>query len=82
MNDSEILHNIEKLVNEEHELTQLAQSEGEGLNDEQRARMQALEVSLDQCWDLLRQRRARRSVGLDPNAAQPRDPEIVEHYQQ
>ena len=82
MNDSEILHNIEKLVNEEHELTQLAEGDGEGLNDEQRARMQALEISLDQCWDLLRQRRARRSAGLDPNAAQPRDPEIVEHYQQ
>lgn len=82
MDDRDILRNIEKLVNEEHELTQLAESEGEGLNDEQRARMQALEVSLDQCWDLLRQRRARRDAGLDPNAAKPRDPEIVEHYQQ
>jgi hypothetical protein len=80
MDDSEILHQIEKLVNEEHELTKLA--EGQGLNDEEHARMRALEISLDQCWDLLRQRRARRAVGLDPNAAQPRDPEIVEHYQQ
>jgi len=82
MDDREILHDIEKLVNEEHQLTQLAEGEGEGLDDEQRARMHALEVSLDQCWDLLRQRRARRSAGLDPNAAKPRDPEIVEHYQQ
>jgi len=82
MDDSEILQNIEKLVNEEHQLTELAESEGEGLNDVQRARMQALEVSLDQCWDLLRQRRAKRSAGFDPNAAKPRDPEIVEHYQQ
>ena len=82
MDDNQILHQIEKLVNEEHELTQLSESEGEGLDDEQRARMQALQVSLDQCWDLLRQRRARREAGLDPNAAQARDPEIVEHYQQ
>ena len=80
MDDSEILHHIEKLVNEEHELTKLA--EGQGLDDEQHARMQTLEISLDQCWDLLRQRRARRSAGLDPDAAKARDPEIVEHYQQ
>jgi len=80
MDDSEILHHIEKLVNEEHELTKL--SEGEGLDDEQHARMRALEINLDQCWDLLRQRRARRSAGLDPEAAKTRDPEIVEHYQQ
>ena len=82
MDDNQILQQIEKLVNEEHELTQLSENEGEALNEEQRARMQALEVSLDQCWDLLRQRRARRAAGLDPNSAQPRDPEIVEHYQQ
>jgi Protein of unknown function (DUF2630) len=80
MNDTEVLQNIQKLVQEEHELMQHA--EGVGLDDEQRARMKQLEVSLDQCWDLLRQRRARREMGLNPEEAKVRDPQIVEHYQQ
>jgi hypothetical protein len=80
MTDTELFQHIEKLVQEEHELTQHA--EGVGLSDEQRARMHQLEVSLDQCWDLLRQRRARREMGLNPDEAKVRDPEIVEHYQQ
>ncbi len=80
MDDTEILKQITQLVNEEHEL--MNQSEGVGLNNEQEARMKALEVSLDQCWDLLRQRRARRHAGLNPDEAQVRDPNIVEHYQQ
>ncbi len=80
MTDAELFQHIEKLVQEEHELMQHA--EGVGLDDEQRARMKQLEVSLDQCWDLLRQRRARREMGLNPDEAKVRDPEIVEHYQQ
>jgi len=80
MNDTEILKHITELVNEEHEL--MKKAEGTGLNDEQETRMKALEVSLDQCWDLLRQRRARRHAGLNPEEAQVRDPNIVEHYQQ
>jgi peptide deformylase len=80
MDDTEILKNITELVNEEHEL--MNQSEGVGLDAEQEARMKSLEVSLDQCWDLLRQRRARRHAGLNPDEAQVRDPGIVEHYQQ
>ncbi len=80
MDDTEILKNITELVNEEHQL--MNQAEGIGLNDEEEARMKALEVSLDQCWDLLRQRRARRNAGLNPDEAQVRDPNIVEHYQQ
>ena len=80
MNDTEILKHITELVNEEHEL--MKKAEGTGLNDEQEDRMKALEVSLDQCWDLLRQRRARRHAGLNPEEAQVRDPNIVEHYQQ
>ena len=80
MNDSEILKQITELVNEEHEL--INQAEGTGLDHEQEARMKALEVSLDQCWDLLRQRRARRNAGLNPDKAEVRDPKIVEHYQQ
>ncbi len=81
MDDTTILKHITELVNEEHELTNLAEQEG-GLNDEQHARIKALEVSLDQCWDLLRQRRARRSAGLNPDQAEVRDPKIVEHYLQ
>jgi len=80
MDDTVILKQITELVNEEHEL--MNQAEGVGLNNEQEARMKALEVSLDQCWDLLRQRRARRQAGLNPDEAQVRDPNIVEHYQQ
>jgi Protein of unknown function (DUF2630) len=80
MDDKEILHRITELVNEEHELMSLA--EGEGLDDEQYARMKDLEVNLDQCWDLLRQRRARRQAGLNPDEAKVRDEVIVEHYQQ
>lgn len=80
MDDTEILKNITELVNEEHQL--MNQAEGIGLTDEQEQRMKALEVSLDQCWDLLRQRRARRNAGLNPEEAQVRDPNIVEHYQQ
>ncbi len=81
MDDAAILKQITELVDEEHELTNLAEAEG-GLNGEQHARMKTLEVSLDQCWDLLRQRRARRSAGLNPDQAEVRDPKIVEHYLQ
>jgi Protein of unknown function (DUF2630) len=80
MDDRDILKNINALVDEEHELMQLA--EQGGLDDEERARMHELQVQLDQCWDLLRQRRARREFGLNPNEAQVRDPKIVERYQQ
>ena len=80
MKDSEILHNITALVDEEHELMQ--QAEQSGLDDEERARLHDLQVRLDQCWDLLRQRRARREFGLNPEEANVRDPKIVEHYQQ
>jgi len=80
MNDREVFAHIDQLVKEEHELLQLA--EQGGLNDEQRARMKDLEVHLDQCWDLLRQRRARRQAGQNPDDATVRDAAIVEHYQQ
>jgi hypothetical protein len=80
MDDSELLYHIEKLVNEEHELMKL--SEQGNLTDDQHVRMRALEISLDQCWDLLRQRRARRAAGLNPEEAKLRDPSIVENYQQ
>jgi hypothetical protein len=80
MNDPEILQRIEELVNEEHHLTQ--RSHQGGLSDEEHRRMRQLEVSLDQCWDLLRQRRALRSAHLNPDQAEVRDADIVEHYKQ
>jgi hypothetical protein len=79
--DDDLIARIDALVDEEHALHS-RHSGGEALNDEERDRLQALEVRLDQCWDLLRQRRARRSAGQDPDAAEARPAEVVEHYQQ
>ena len=81
MPDSEIVRRIDELVEEEHRLERDHASE-EGLSGEQRRRLRHLEVQLDQAWDLLRQRRARRHAGLDPADARTRDSETVEHYQQ
>lgn len=81
MDDTEILHRIQGLVDEEHHLTQRGEEEG-GLKGDEHERMKALEVSLDQCWDLLRQRRARRSAGLNPDEAIVRNESIVENFRQ
>jgi Protein of unknown function (DUF2630) len=80
MDDPQIHAAIEKMVAEEHELWQ-RESDGRGSDDDRR-RLASLEVSLDQCWDLLRQRRALRDAGRDPDAAEARPPEVVERYQQ
>jgi hypothetical protein len=80
MDDKEILHRIQTLVDEEHKLLQLAE-EGQ-LESDQHERMKTLEVGLDQCWDLLRQRRGRRHAGMNPDEAQVRTEGIVEHFQQ
>ena len=80
MDDPRIHGTIEELVAEEHELWQ-RESEGTASEDDRR-RLEALKVSLDQCWDLLRQRRALRESGLDPDAARARPPEVVERYEQ
>jgi len=80
MDDTQIHQQIEQLVAEEHELYDRV---GErGLNADEHNRLEQLKVSLDQCWDLLRQRRALRESGQDPEAAHVRDPEIVERYEQ
>lgn len=73
--DEDIASHVNRLVEEEHELR--AHAAGEPVDVD---RLQRIEVELDQCWDLLRQRRARRSVGLDPDDASARPAEIVEHY--
>lgn len=76
--DEEILGRINELAAEEHELFEL-ESRGEaGPSD--RDRLEKLEVTLDQCWDLLHQRRARRRAGLDPDQAEVRDAATVEGY--
>jgi hypothetical protein len=80
MNDSGIREHIEDLVAEEHRL--LEHGENGRLTTGDRARLDAISVQLDQYWDLLRQRRARRRAGQDPGVAQIRDEEVVEHYQQ
>lgn len=81
MDDAQIMLRIQELVNEEHQLFERHRTTGD-LNEDQHARMKELEVGLDQCWDLLRQRRARRHAGLNPDEAQVRPSNIVEHYQQ
>ncbi|MFI6326200.1 DUF2630 family protein [Nonomuraea sp. NPDC050556] len=81
MQDNEILSRIKDLVAEEHSLRERLQT-GELSTDEEHARVKDLEVALDQCWDLLRQRRARRGVGEDPDVASARPASEVEGYQQ
>ena len=80
MNDEEIVRNIGELTDEEHRLER--SHAGEPLRPDELERLQSLEVALDQCWDLLRQRRARRDAGQDPDAAKVRPASIVENYQQ
>ncbi|MDQ6783294.1 MAG: DUF2630 family protein [Actinomycetota bacterium] len=80
MNDAEITARIDELVAEEHRL-ELDHSD-QGLSDEDKARLRKVEVALDQSWDLLRQRRARRDAGQDPDRAAVRPESTVEHYQQ
>jgi Protein of unknown function (DUF2630) len=78
MEDQDILNRINELAGEEHSLWE---KEGKGeIDDAERERLRKLEVTLDQCWDLLHQRRARRDAGEDPNQAQVRDPSTVEGY--
>jgi hypothetical protein len=80
MDDRQVMDRIGALVEEEHTLER--QAAGGGLDEDQRDRLQQLEVQLDQCWDLLRQRRARRNAGQDPDTAQVRPERTVEGYLQ
>ena len=80
MDDPQIHATIEQLVTEEHGLWE-RESAGNA-TEADRQRLQQVKVSLDQCWDLLRQRRALRDVGRDPDAADVRGPEVVERYEQ
>jgi hypothetical protein len=75
MNDTDLVQHISALVEEEHRLRE--DTEAAGGHAE---RIRQLEVQLDQCWDLLRQRRAKREFGQNPDEAQPRDADTVESY--
>jgi hypothetical protein len=80
MDDQTIHNRIEELVAEEHHLHELG-AEG-GLNESERRRLEEVQVRLDQWWDLLRQRRALRDAGRDPEVAHVRDVQVVENYEQ
>jgi hypothetical protein len=80
MDDPQVHGTIEQLVAEEHELWE-REAAGTATDTDKR-RLETVRVSLDQCWDLLRQRRALREAGFDPGAATVRPPEVVERYEQ
>ena len=81
MDDKTVLSRIHGLVDEEHELRQQL-GRGEISSDEEHARLKDLEEALDQCWDLLRRRRAARESGNDPDAEQAHSVGEVEGYLQ
>lgn len=80
MDDSQVLSRIDELVAEEQKLYE-RESHGQ-LEAGDHDRLAEIRVALDRCWDLLRQRRAQREFGLDPDDAQARSAETVEHYEQ
>jgi uncharacterized protein DUF2630 len=79
MDDQEVLSRIDKLVQEEEQL--LHRHETEGLSSEEHGRLEELKIQLDQAWDYLRQRRALRQYGEDPDQASPRGSRTVENYE-
>ncbi len=80
MNDHEVLGHINELAAREHELRQAEAKRA--LTHDEKAELQQAGLALDQCWDLLRQRRARAEFGQDPDAAEVRGTETVEKYRQ
>lgn len=84
MSDESITARIEGLVAEEHELRSREQSESSDPDrlESDQERLRAVEIELDRCWDLLRQRRALRDAGADPDDAHVRDASTVERYLQ
>ena len=77
LGDQPVLSHIQRLVDEEHRL-----HHQQSHTKTDRKRLSQVRIELDQCWDLLRQRRALRDVGLDPDEAEVRPPQVVENYEQ
>lgn len=84
MDNQDILQRIQALVDEEHRLRGPGDGEGDGAPDREgrQARLRHVEEALDQCWDLLRQRRAKAKAGDDPEGAEVRPANEVEGYRQ
>ena len=80
MQDTEIVSEIHKLMQQEHALER--SHDGSEMSGQEQDKLHRIEETLDQCWDLLRQRRARRAAGQDPDAAEVRPKSIVEGYRQ
>ncbi len=78
MDDRDVLERINQLADEEHRLFE-KESQGDA-SETDRDRLHRVGVTLDQCWDLLHQRRARKAAGLDPDQARVRDEKTVEGY--
>ncbi len=78
MEDQAVFRRINELANEEHEIWS-RESRGEATETD-RERLRRIQVTLDQCWDLLHQRRARKAAGLNPDEAEVRDEKTVEGY--
>jgi hypothetical protein len=81
MTDTPMFERINELAAEEEELWERA-GDGDGLDASQRGRLETIKVELDQCYDLLHQRQARRAAGLDPDGAEVRSAEVIDRYQQ
>ncbi|HEU4543909.1 MAG TPA: DUF2630 family protein [Jiangellaceae bacterium] len=81
MDEQKIHLRIAGLIDEEHRLREMVGRHELDASDEQ-ARLAEIEANLDQCWDLLRQRRAHRDAGEDPDLAEPRPVDVVEDYEQ
>ena len=82
MKDEEVLARIEELVSEELRLREGRREGGHPLDSTEKARLQQVEEQLDQCWDLLRQRRAREEFGQNPDEVAARPTDTVENYWQ
>ena len=82
MSDETVAAHIERLVAEEHQLRSREQTDSNDDLETDRERLEAVQIELDRCWDLLRQRRALRDAGANPDDAELRDADTVERYRQ
>ena len=80
--DENIANRIETLVAEEHDLRHREETDNDERLEADQERLRQVEVELDRCWDLLRQRRALRDAGANPDNARVRDGDTVERYWQ